>query len=215
MNPITMKNTLRKLLLSAALATLALPAQAHYLWLEPAAGGAALYFGEMQNGVTEKSPGALDKMLAVRAQPQAGGAVSGVAQGDRVFYALPAGAVTAMQDALPVRAGHADPRMSKTVFHARLGQGGGALPLDLIQSGKHVQVLLDGKPLPKASLTLYSEIGWQRALRADADGRVDLALPWPGRYVLHVKHSIDASGEFDGKPYAVKNLITTLSLVQP
>jgi hypothetical protein len=206
---------MKKILLSVLLGALPGIAQAHYLWLEPAAGGAALYYGEMQNGVTETSPGALDKMLAVRAQPQAGGAVSGVAQGDHVFYALPAGAVTVVQDALPVRAGHADPRMSKTVFHARLAQGGAALPLDLVQSGNTVQVLFDGKPLPKASVTLYSENGWQRALRADADGRVDLALPWPGRYVLHVKHSLDAPGEFDGKAYAVKNLITTLSLVRP
>lgn len=214
------KTMMKKLLLSALLGALSVSAQAHYLWLEPATGGAALYFGEMQNGVTEKSPGTLDKMQAVRARAQTGDTVSGVTKGDHLFYALPAAAgaanvVTVAQDALPVRAGHDDPRMSKSFLYARLGQGGATLPLDLVLSGKQVQVMLDGKPLPRARLTLYSANGWQRELRADDTGRVEIALPWTGRYVLHVKHSLDAPGEFEGKPYVVKNLITTLSLVQP
>lgn len=211
------KPVMKKLLLSALLSALSMAAQAHYLWLEPTSGGAALYFGEMQNGVTERSPGTLDKMQTLRARAQTGDTATGVAKGDHLFYALPAaaGAVTVAQDALPVRAGHDDPRMSKFFLYARLGQGGAPLPLDLVLSGKQVQVMLDGKPLPRARLTLYSANGWQRELRADDTGRADITLPWTGRYVLHVKHSLDAPGEFEGKPYVVKNLITTLSLVQP
>ncbi|NOT17142.1 MAG: hypothetical protein HOP20_03615 [Sulfuriferula sp.] len=208
---------MKRLLSIALLTLLATAAQAHYLWLAPSTGGTALYFGELQNELKEKSPGTLDKMKNVKASTSSGAVIVGTMQSEQIYYTHPAKeiAITVAQEELPVREGHDDKIMTKSVLYARLGQGGTSLPLDLQMTGKQVQVIYDGKPLPKASLILYSENGWQRSLHADDAGRAEIILPWAGRYVLHVKHSLNTPGTFAGKPYTVKNIITTLSLVQP
>src|SRR5947207_14625088 len=48
----------------AALLSLGLagPASAHFLWLEPDADGARLYFGEFEENLREASPGLLDRL---------------------------------------------------------------------------------------------------------------------------------------------------------
>src|SRR5437016_593550 len=38
------------------------PASAHFLWLEPGADGARLYFGEFEENLREASPGLLDRL---------------------------------------------------------------------------------------------------------------------------------------------------------
>jgi len=53
-------------------------------------------------------------------------------------------------------------------------------------------------PLPNASKTLADKV---------KSGNTSFAP--------HIKHSVNTSGAFEGKPYAVKQLISTLSLVQP
>src|ERR1041385_8257379 len=41
---------------------LAVPASAHFLWLEPDADGTRLYFGEFEENLREASPGLLDRL---------------------------------------------------------------------------------------------------------------------------------------------------------
>src|SRR2546426_3804283 len=50
------------------LMALSLPAQAHYIWLEPVDGQARIYFGEYGEGVREKTGGRLDTIAMPEAQ---------------------------------------------------------------------------------------------------------------------------------------------------
>lgn len=51
-------------LAAAALLSLAAvaPASAHFLWLEPEADGARIYYGEFEENLREASPGLLDRL---------------------------------------------------------------------------------------------------------------------------------------------------------
>jgi hypothetical protein len=66
---------------------------------------------------------------------------------------------------------------------------------------KRVRVIWRDQPLSKASVTLTFENGWELPLRTDQKGEVELPTPWPGAYLLQVKHAIEVDGTFDGKAY--------------
>ncbi len=90
------------------------------------------------------------------------------------------------------------------------------LTLDLVPTGQAGQfaVFYQGQPLPKAAVEVVSPSGWTRSVQADAQGLLQLALPWQGVYALEVKHSDKAGLQRGAVRADLAMYVTTLSFEQ-
>ncbi len=201
---------------------------AHYLWIETHEGQARLFFGEYQEGKRERSPGRLDEIPAPRVLSVAPGGESqplaaqrradhfalGTVQPGAVLLAVELSAP--VQDLSPYGIG-----IVKPMFYARYvpeqARTAAAQPmtLDILPTTDgfgSFRVEFRGKPLANAKLFVYAPNLWMQELRTDAQGRVRIATPWPGLYVLELVHLVRLPGEFEGKPYAALRHRASLSL---
>lgn len=219
---------MKKYQLAAAIITLfaALPASAHFIWLEQADGQTKLYFGEYENGVREKTGGRLDTISA----PEAMANLTKLNLQRKENYLLVEDAkhqpvtnqaVIAHELTMKVK----DLRKNnigivKPMYYARIGDLSqvSALPLGLdVQSiGDHkVRVSLDGKPLPKGKLHIFAPNQWRQELDLNEMGEASFVTPWKGLYVLEVVHLQPNSGEYQGEAYEAIRHVSTLSILQP
>lgn len=213
-------------LMTLAAALFAAPAYAHQLWLEQDGDKAVLYFGEFHENLREASPGLLDRI-----EPKAQ-VVS--AKGERAIdtakgpgaFALATGAAAGesllVEDThfaiLERKTGDKITRTARTMgarhaldFEAREPK----LALDIVPAGKPgaFKVFFKGKPLAKAKVEVIAASGWAREGRTDAQGAIEVTLPWQGRYVVEVEHTDPTAGERAGAPYDVASYVSTLSFV--
>ena len=216
---------------AAALSGAVPAASAHYLWLERQGAEARLYFGEV-NEVRESSPGRLDDIPAPRVwtMSSSGGSVqerrairrSGafLVEGRAGQHVVAVESNHAVQDW--TRHGHG---MVKPMFYARYAAwpARAAVPaapemkLDVQPVpgvANAARVLFDGKPLAGSKLAVHAPNGWDQELKADADGRVVLSLPWRGQYVLEAIHREPASRTFQGQNFEAQRHRATLTLVR-
>ncbi|GKS90521.1 DUF4198 domain-containing protein [Acidovorax sp. SUPP2522] len=223
-------STLLKPITAAVLSALAATAvQAHQVWIEASGAQARVQFGEYADGLLEKSPGALDKFKGVpvleQQQPRGGEArrIEGQRTATAFTYALPAPADTLFAEApypLIDRTKAGQPPLlwrPAARWVASLAQPVAATaPLDVVPTGKagELRVVFNGKPLPKAQVTLVSPSGWAREAATNAEGTVHFELPWKGQYVAEVKHSDKQPGEHAGEKYGEASYLTTLTFVQ-
>lgn len=204
-------------------------AQAHYLWLESGKENAKLFYGEVEEGVREKTPGKLDSIRSPQASIVTSGpaswTVSVVRMADHFAISMPrsAAAMVVKDEAAEVRDLSAyNLGVAKTNYYARLqqsaasaGGNGSYLPLDITpQGGSQFLVLYNGKPLTKAKLQVIAPNTWVQEHTTDREGKVKINAPWQGRYVLHVLHVDSAPGEFEGKTYQFLRNHVTYSFVQ-
>jgi hypothetical protein len=204
-------------------------AQAHYLWLESGKETARLFYGEVEEGVREKTPGKLDTIRSPQASIATGDAAaltaSVVRMADHFAISLPrsASAVVVRDEAAEVRDLSAyNLGVAKTNYYARVQQASGSsrgdgpyLPLDIAPQGKNQFIVLhNGKPLIKAKLQVIAPNTWVQEHTTDREGKVAINTPWRGRYVLHVLHVDPAPGEFEGKPYQFLRNHFTYTFVQ-
>lgn len=199
-------------------------ARAHYLWIEqPATGNAVVHFGEYNEGVIERSPGRMDEMPSIEAF--AGQTPLKIAK-QASHYTLSAKAaalaVTAQELDYPVKDWRANGiGLAKPMYYARLASAhAAATPLQTLDilpatDRKSVQVWLKGKPLAGASVALHARNGWTKSDKTDADGRLNIVMPWRGQYVVEVIHAERQPGSFGGAAYDVIRHRATLTLVQP
>ena len=199
-------------------------ANAHYLWIEqPTTGNAIIHVGEFSEGVIEKSPGRMDEMPSIEAFS---GPTPVTISKQATHYLLSATAanasVTAQEGDYPVKDWTASGiGIAKPMYYARFGPGSaGATPslaLDIIPAadGKSVQVWLRGKPLAGATVALHARNGWSKSDKADAEGRLAIAMPWRGQYVVEVIHAEKQPGLYDGKSYDIMRHRATLTMIQP
>jgi len=196
------------------------PALAHYLWIEPdAAQHARLYFGEYQENLRETGGGRLDHIKAPQAWSiDAAGsrrAIAVLREADH-FDLGPVegpGAVTLVEEAgadvLDLKA--YGQGVVRPVFYARYGtatMAGGQKPqltLDIVPGsgpGRNTYtVYFRGVPLPKAKVSVYAPNLWLQERRTDERGNLDIATPWPGRYVLEVIHLEKSPGTHAGRTF--------------
>jgi hypothetical protein len=218
-----MKTTnLLKMVLMLALPA-AFPAQAHYLWIEPANGEAHLCFGEYENALREKSGGRLDTiaMPEVRTNDDQRLAVAVERKTDYMALAAKAGQpLVAQEITMKVKdlrkhnIGIVKP-MYYTRFAAADVEGASLLALDIQPLGKgRVRVSLDGKPLAKAKLNVFAPNQWLREYETDEKGEATVDTPWPGLYVLEVVHVEASPGEYQGDSYEAIRHVGTLSFVR-
>ena len=208
-----MKNLFSKLLL---LLVVAVPLQAHFVWIErDAAGATAAYFGEWAANVRETQDGYL-KLIA---HPKAF-----TADGKEL-------AVTRANDRLTIAAGSTgDIRLTDTYFgekaknvsfyQAKLGRTETAAKFDLervpVASGSNTfTLILRGAPLADADVVLFTSSGWNRTFKTDTEGKVTIETPWSGQAVIEVGHVEKKPGEHDGRTYEAIRHVFTLTFDVP
>ncbi|MDO9709100.1 DUF4198 domain-containing protein [Paracraurococcus lichenis] len=212
---------LRWMPFAALLLAAAAPAAAHQLWLEREGRTARAYFGEPVENLRETTGGLLDRIPGPRAfaaDPATPLPLTRAA--DHFSIALPAGAgdVRLVEDAIPPfgRAG-AEDRL-KTIMLAREGRSETQHRLDLelvpVAAGSDTfTLLLRGRPLPRAEVTLVAPPRWERRLRTDAEGRVRFETPWAGRYLAEAIHTENTPGGSGDGAYARLRFVSTLSFL--
>lgn len=199
-------------------------AHAHYLWIELGDTGAKLYYGEADALLKEKSPGKLDNIKA----PQAFVADASSGNPKAVTVNRAAGhftigsnkgapAILVIEESLDVRdLTKSNLGFAKSNYYARHGQpdasNGSATQLVLDVQGASpnaLTVLYRGRPLKDAKLEVIAPNTWVQEHKTNAQGMVEINMPWRGQYVVHVLHIDKTPGEFAGKKYdALRNHFT-------
>ena len=215
-------NTLLKTLLATSLLVITGSALAHAVWLERDTKGVNFYYGEYDEAKREPSPGRLDDIGTPRLYVQ-GAVVEGQKGANGWRFASPgkAGDVRAEALDMPVR----DWRKQgigivKPLFFARVADSLAAQKpasmLDLVPTGKpgQFQLSLAEKPLAGVKVVTVAPNGWIREAKSDADGLINVDMPWRGVYVLEATHVVPEAGEFNGVAYEAKRMRATLSYRQ-
>jgi Domain of unknown function (DUF4198) len=214
------------LLALAALLSLGLasPASAHFLWLEPEADGARLYFGEFEENLREASPGLLDRLTPL---PEAKLVASSGAKPLKVEKFPTSFVITGgrgLTDSIVAEQVRVTERKQGDKVTRTLGrlaaryvpdfsERAPTLALDVVPAGKPgaFKVVYKDKPLAKAKLELINESGWKRELRTDEQGTFAVALPWKGNYVIEVEHLDPTAGTQGAEAYDGMRFVSTLS----
>lgn len=223
-----MRTSFKTSLLSLALAPFITgAAQAHYLWVEQTNAGAQLLFGEVQEGIKEKSPGKLDSIKAPIASVQkaAGQPFFPVeARRKEQCFAISeskgVAAVSVVEESLEVRdLSKHGLGFAKSNYYARTGKtadGNAAMALDVQQQAPNrFTVIYHGQPLANAKLEVIAPNTWVQEHKTDAKGEVEINTPWRGQYVLHVVHVDATPGEYQGKKYESLRNHLTYTFVNP
>jgi hypothetical protein len=178
---------MNRLLGVALLLCMAASAQAHYLWVENDAGGAARgYYGEWQNNLVEKSGANLERIANPKAfQSDANVPLKIVRAADHFDM----GGAKGHADVRLTDMIYAEARKTRSFYYAKGGRQDTVAVFDLefvpVAPGSNQFTLLwKGAPLPKAAVSVYGPPKWQRELDTDEQGRVTIDTPWMGRYIV-------------------------------
>lgn len=207
---------MKKLLIAALALGTASIAQAHEVWIERGANGAAqIWLGEPELPIPAGGDPAFPSLKA----PKLIGVTATQTRGPGyIEVALPAGDVRAWDDDV-FKPWDEDGKKAGVIYYARWGRGEAkaVMPLELAPvsaNGSRFVLTRDGKPVADSEVSLVSPGRWQLALKTDANGQVALpALHEKGRYIL--KASVKEEGDFAlpaGK-VAILHRTTTTSFV--
>lgn len=199
-------------------------ASAHFLWLEPEADGARLYFGEFEENLREASPGLLDRLTPLPEAKVVGTSGTQLLKVEKSPTAFVIDGKRGAADSIVAEQVRVNERKQGEKVTRTLGRLGArwvpdfaeraaTLPLDIVPAGKPgaIKVFYKDKPLAKAKVELISESGWKRELRTDGEGALTIALPWKGAYVITVEHLDPTAGTEGGEAYTSQRLVSTLS----
>ncbi|KRB79525.1 DUF4198 domain-containing protein [Noviherbaspirillum sp. Root189] len=190
-------------------------AQAHYLWLEPGEGDVKLFYGEVEEGVREKTPGKLDTIRHPQVTVLTGNeALNAAAVKLPDHFAV---STNGRQPTVLVKVEATEVRdlskygleIAKTNYYARVGQiaapvtaDGAWLAVDIAPQGENAfSILYQGKPVPRAKVQVIAPNTWVQEHTSDQRGQVKINTPWQGRYVIHVLHVDKTPGEHEGMQY--------------
>lgn len=223
-----------RILTLLALLGLAVPAEAHQIWIEqPDGGNAVIRFGEFGENLREASPGLLDKfvrpaatLVAAKGERQADGART--ADGFALpFRAATGDSIVAEEAGYPLYTWKDGGREAVGWYRpaARLITGFAEqqprLVLDLVPAGQpgRFRLFFKGEPKAKTKVTLVTQSGWIREDRTDEQGFVQFDLPWKGPYVAEVSFTDRNPGERPGangpEKYDGVSYVTTTAYVSP
>lgn len=223
---------LKKTLSALSLAVLAMSAQAHQIWLEPAGADKAvvLRFGEFGDNLREASPGLLDNFgkpqgVLINAKGEEKAAAGNkTANGFALPFTIQEGVSIVAEDAsYPLSKFKRDGKDVTSWYHpaARLVTGFAAqkpkLTLDLTPTGKdgEFKATFKGQPLAKTQVAVVTQSGWMKEGHTDAQGLVQFDLPWQGQYVAEIKHNDRNPGERAGEKYDGVSYVTSVTYVKP
>lgn len=211
----------------------ALPATAHYIWIErDEMNHARLYFGEYQDQEREISGGRLDEikgpqawLLDANGERQALKVIRRADHFELGMTPSPVSPLIAEEVGYEVKdwTKHGI-GIVKPMFYTRFS------PL-LRRSTPRPELVLDilpengtpdafivyfrNAPLAKAKLMIYAPNFWMQERHTDENGRVSITTPWPGQYVLEVIHLERHQGEFQGQKFEAFRHRATLNFNIP
>lgn len=206
----------KKKIAFVVLMLVAAQARAHYLWVENTGNNAAIYFGGVDEGVREHSPGRLDEIGRIRVQLLEKKASEVIRERQRRIArnhdVILAGepvqqsqSLLVTEETLPVRMISGKPvKMQYYVRHVHRDQVfPAAMPIDIVPAGKEgaVQLSYMREPLPGHSVRVIAPNGWYKDVRTGSDGVLHIDMRWKGNYVLVATKSVQQSGAFQGKQY--------------
>lgn len=189
---------------------------AHYIWIERDGATARVYYGEIQDGEREKSPGKLDKIKGLRtfSADQNGQSKEVKNAKTAEYFTVEIGkAEFVMAHSLEVPVTDMKKYnwgMVKPMYYARYGarkpvsvaKAVHALDILPVAGSENVfQVFFNGTPLKGEKLMIYAPNTWAKEFKTDTEGKVKLETPWAGQYVLEVIHTEKTPGKFEGKDY--------------
>lgn len=188
---------MKKLLIAALALGTATVAQAHEVWIERGANGAAqIWLGEPELPLP---PGGDPAFPSLKAPKLVGATATQTRGPGYIEVALPAGDVRAWDDDV-FKPWDEDGKKAGVIYYARSGrsEAKAVMPLELAPlaaNGNRFALTRDGKPVAETEVTLVSPGRWMLMLKTDASGQVALpALPEKGRYIL--KASVKEEGDF-------------------
>ncbi|HVW64009.1 MAG TPA: hypothetical protein VHB01_03265 [Nitrosospira sp.] len=214
----------------------ALPASAHYIWIEQdGAHQSRLFFGEYQEGEREKSPGRLDEIKNPQAWTiEASGkrepleATRRANHFDLGVTRRTASTVIAEEHGYEVKDwsknGHG---IVKPMFYARYssfetkGASKPELALDILpeaangSASRTFTVYFHNSPLVKAKIKIHGPNLSTQEHSTDENGEVTISTGLTGQYVLEVIHREGQPGEFEGKKYEALRHRATLTFIRP
>lgn len=210
------------------LSAVSFPAAAHYLWIEQdKARHAQLYFGEFQEEIREETGGRLDEIKAPHAweldAQNMRRTIEVIRQSNHFDLDVANSAPSLIAEELTYEVkdwtqyGYG---VVKPMFYARMGSPAshsGSKPelvLDILSEAgarNTFTVYFKNVPLAKAKIMVYAPNLWMQEHRSDENGKVKIATPWPGLYVLEVIHTEKQPGEFQGKKFSAVRHRATLS----
>jgi uncharacterized GH25 family protein len=196
-------------------------ANAHFIWLERDGDASArAYFGEWDRDVREKTGGSLDRIKSPKAWLGAGRkALRQERREDHIeILAKGAGDVVLVEAGLPPRDDKKAGGKTRTLCLAKVGRAATKQRLDfelvpVAPESEQFTLLFQGKPLPKAEITVFGPPKWSKSFRADESGQVAIETPWAGRYVIEAEHMEETPGEHGGEKYDRLRHVFTLSFV--
>ncbi|WP_077146999.1 DUF4198 domain-containing protein [Sphingopyxis sp. KK2] len=206
-----------------AVSFLASPAAAHEVWIErDGTGPARIYLGEPADLVPEAGDPEFPNLKA-----------PAVFQADRAKPATLARRTNHIEAAVT---GTGDVRLADdnvfapwegeggkwegVVYYARAGRSETGTKLDFeiaptAPDADSFVVTWLGKPLAGAKVTVINADRWQKSFTADAQGRIDVPVTAPGRYLVSASHTIDGDRALGGKQVSKTINVTTLTFVEP
>lgn len=211
---------MRKTVISAiVLGAMAVNASAHTVWVERAKDGTAhAYYGEWQEGLREdlasKMPTLKDARTFLSASPDS--SFSDELQGSVLNIAAKGnGDLRLIQDKIPVVVDSHSDRRVKQFFLAKNGrtETKGLLDFEIVpvapESNTFI-VTLHGKPVPKASVTVYGPPKWGKEFEADDQGKVTIETPWAGQYLVETTRFEEESGGSGDEAYNHARYVSTV-----
>ena len=220
----------RLLPLTLSLCTLLASAhvQAHQFWIEQNAATATLQFGEFADNVRETSPGLLDSLgqpgaVRIDAHGEQPLTLNKTGGGFTLSGQATAGASIVIEDlhypvstdsstGAPIRWAYTPAARYVSDFSSQAAK----LTLDVVPTGQsgQFQVRFKGQPMAKIKVVVAVPSGWTRQVASDAQGLINVPLPWRGLYVIEAVHDDKTAGVRDGKPYDIASYSTSLSFAQ-
>ncbi|WP_434212740.1 DUF4198 domain-containing protein [[Pseudomonas] boreopolis] len=210
----------RSLLSALLLASLALSAQAHEIWIErDGAGPVRVYFGEPAQEVLDHGQDELKRVVAPEIFGAHGKAEAVVRKDDHLVAPLQGDGDAWLFDDKVFEPWQGEGGKYESVsYYARAGRQSTASKLDFelvpaSAGGDVLTVLYRGKPLPDAEVTLIDPRKWTKQLKSDPQGRVALPALAEGRHIAVVAHKEPVQRQIAGKQVETIHHISTLTFL--
>ncbi len=192
---------------------------AHTVWIErDKTDTAHAYYGEWQEGLREDLASKMPTLKDARAflgEPTDSSFSEELKGSVLDITAKGKGDLRLIQDKIPVSVDSHSDRRIKQFFLAKSGrtETKGVLELEIVpvasESNTFV-VLLHGKPVPKASVTVYGPPKWGKEFQADEQGKVTIETPWAGDYLVETSRFEEEKGGSGDDAYNHARYVSTV-----
>ena len=204
---------------AAVIATAAVSAHAHTVWIErDKTGTAYAHYGEWQEGLQEDLASKMPTLKEAKAffgEPTNAGLSEELKSTALDIDAKGKGDLRLIQDKIPVVVDSHSDRRIKQFFLAKNGrtETKGVLELEIVPvapDSNTFVVFLHGKPVPKASVTVYGPPKWGKEFVADDQGKVTIETPWAGDYLVETSRFEEDMGGSGDEVYNHARYVSTV-----